>query len=53
MQLGNCTIRPSRESAVAGYGLGRSLGLIPRNRALDNSYEDGGRDLGGKVVHGM
>ena len=46
MQFDNSTLRPSGEAAVAGSGLGRSLGSRPRNRPLETADEDGWGDLG-------
>ena len=47
MQFVNCTLQPSGEAAVVGYGLGRSLVSIPQNRPLDKAYKDRRGDLGG------
>ena len=53
MQFGNHTLWPSGEAAVTGSGLGRSLGLIPRNSPLEKVDEDGRGDLGVCVVDGI
>ena len=47
MKFGNCTIRPSGEAAVAGYGSGRSLESSPWNRPLEKADKEGRGDLGG------
>ena len=47
IKFGNHTLWPSGEAAVAGSGLGRSLGLSPWNRTLDKEDKDGREDLGG------
>ena len=40
IQFGNLTLQTSGEAAVAGYGLGRSLGSGPWNRPLEKAGED-------------
>ena len=47
MQFRNLTPQNSGEEAVAGSGLGCSLGLIPWKRPLEKADEDGRGDLGG------
>ena len=47
IQFMNHTLPPSGETAVAGSGLRRSLGLIPWNTLIENLDKDGRVYLGG------